>query len=101
MDSSIALKSAGRDVEAMALLQSNRGKTLMDEINVFLYGAILIADENARSTAQNSNAMHRCCAGYRRAPPWSSSWWCSWWPSPSTATAGSETGARRSAGPSI
>ena len=46
MDSSIALKSAGRDVEAMALLQSNRGKALMDEINVFLYGAILIADEN-------------------------------------------------------
>ncbi len=46
MDSSIALKSAGRDVEVMALLQSNRGKALMDEINVFLYGAILTADEN-------------------------------------------------------
>ena len=36
MDSSIALKSAGRDAEAMALLQRNRGKTLMDEINVYL-----------------------------------------------------------------
>ncbi len=46
MDSSIALKSAGRDAEAMALLQRNRGKALMDEINVFLYGAILTADEN-------------------------------------------------------
>ena len=46
MDSSIALKSTGRDAEAMALLQSNRGKALMDEINVFLYGAILIADES-------------------------------------------------------
>lgn len=52
MDDSIALKSAGRDVEAMALLQSNRGKALMDEINVFLYGAILIADES--STLSNA-----------------------------------------------
>lgn len=46
MDSSIALKSANRDADAMEVLQSNRGKTLMDEINVFLYGAILIADES-------------------------------------------------------
>lgn len=58
MDKSIALKSAGRDAEAMALLQLNRGKTLMDEINVFLYGAILIADENAalNSAEQQRNA---------------------------------------------
>lgn len=47
MDYTIELKSAGRDADAMELLQRNRGKTLMDEINVFLYGAILIADENA------------------------------------------------------
>ena len=46
MDNSIALKGAGLDADAMALVQSNRGKTLMDEINVFLYGAILTADEN-------------------------------------------------------
>lgn len=46
MDSSIALKSSGRDAEAMALVQSNRGKALMDEVNVFLLGAILMADEN-------------------------------------------------------
>jgi two-component sensor histidine kinase len=56
MDKSIALKSAGRDADAMALLQSNRGKTLMDEINVFLYGAILTADE---STALNSAEQQR------------------------------------------
>jgi two-component sensor histidine kinase len=58
MDSSIALKSAGRDAEAMALLQGNRGKTLMDEINVFLYGAILTADENSttNSAEQQRNA---------------------------------------------
>jgi two-component sensor histidine kinase len=58
MDNSIALKSAGRDADAMAVLQSNRGKTLMDEINVFLYGAILIADENSTqsSAEQQRNA---------------------------------------------
>jgi two-component sensor histidine kinase len=53
MDSCIALKSAGRDAEAMSLVQQNRGKALMDEINVFLYNAILIADEDsARSSAE-------------------------------------------------
>ncbi|MES2902392.1 MAG: CHASE3 domain-containing protein [Pseudomonadota bacterium] len=58
MDNSIALKSAGRDAEALALVQRNRGKTLMDEINVFLFGAILIADENAAldSAEQQRNA---------------------------------------------
>ena len=58
MDASIALKSAGRDAEALALLQRNRGKALMDEINVFLYGAILTADENGalNSAEQQANA---------------------------------------------
>lgn len=58
MDNSIALKSAGRDADAMALLQRNRGKTLMDEINVFLYGAILTADESGtlNSAEQQRNA---------------------------------------------
>ncbi|CAN5305805.1 hypothetical protein BH11PSE11_BH11PSE11_11590 [soil metagenome] len=58
MDDSIALKSGGRDADALALVQRNRGKTLMDEINVFLYGAILIADENAtlNSAQQQQNA---------------------------------------------
>ena len=58
MDNSIALKSAGRDAEAMALIQRNRGKTLMDEINVFLYGAILLADEASTlsSAEQQRNA---------------------------------------------
>ena len=58
MDNSVALKSAGRDADAMALLQSNRGKTLMDEINVFLYGAVLTADESSTqsSAEQQRNA---------------------------------------------
>ena len=58
MDDIIALKTAGRDADAMAVLRTNRGKTLMDEINVFLYGAILIADENSTlsSAEQQRNA---------------------------------------------
>jgi two-component sensor histidine kinase len=58
MDQSIALKSAGRDADALALLQRNRGKTLMDEINVFLSGAILFADESGtvNSAEQQRNA---------------------------------------------
>ncbi|RZJ08978.1 MAG: hypothetical protein EOO54_22430, partial [Haliea sp.] len=58
MDDIIAKKTAGRDADAMAVLRSNRGKTLMDEINVFLYGAILIADENSAlySAEQQRNA---------------------------------------------
>ncbi len=58
MDKSIELKNAGRDADALAVLQSNRGKTLMDEINVFLYGAILTADESIglNSAEQQRNA---------------------------------------------
>jgi len=53
MDAAIALKEAGRDAEAMALVQRNHGKALMDEINVFLFNAILIADEDSdRSSAE-------------------------------------------------
>jgi two-component sensor histidine kinase len=58
MESIIALKRDGREAEAMAVMQRNRGKTLMDEINVFLYGAILVADENIaiNSAEQQRNA---------------------------------------------
>ena len=56
MNSSIALKNVGHDAEGMALFQRNRGKALMDEINVFLYGAILSADE---SSALNSAEQQR------------------------------------------
>lgn len=67
MDSCIALKSAGRDAEALALVQRNRGKALMDEINVFLYNAILIADEDsARSSAEqqrNASLLRWISAG--------------------------------------
>jgi two-component sensor histidine kinase len=67
MDACIALKSAGRDGEALSLMKRNRGKALMDEINVFLYNAILIADEDsARSSAEqqrNASLLRRISAG--------------------------------------
>jgi two-component sensor histidine kinase len=67
MDSCIALKSAGRDAEALSLVQRNRGKALMDEINVFLYNAILIADEDsARSSVEqqrNASLLRWISAG--------------------------------------
>lgn len=45
MDQTIALKGADRDSDALALLRTNRGKALMDEINVFLSGIVRSADE--------------------------------------------------------
>ncbi|WP_340644792.1 CHASE3 domain-containing protein [Phenylobacterium sp.] len=47
MDQSIALKRAGSDMDALSMIRSNRGKALMDEINVYLYGAMLDADEKS------------------------------------------------------
>jgi two-component sensor histidine kinase/CHASE3 domain sensor protein len=45
MDQTIALKSARQDAAALAAIRTNRGKALMDEANVFLYGIILSAEE--------------------------------------------------------
>lgn len=45
MDRSIALMSERKNAEALAVLNSNRGKALMDEANVYLYGLILSVDE--------------------------------------------------------
>ena len=58
MDQTIALKTDRRDAEALALLRTNRGKALMDEANVFLYGIILAADEKltAGVNEQRANA---------------------------------------------
>jgi two-component sensor histidine kinase len=62
MDQSVALKRAGSDADAMSIVRSNRGKALMDEINVFLYGAMLNADERStlfEAEQQNNAAMLR------------------------------------------
>jgi len=45
MNRTIALKSDGKDEEAMALMRTNRGKALMDEANLFLSGLIQTTDE--------------------------------------------------------
>lgn len=47
MDQSVALKRAGLDADALSVIRTNRGKALMDELNVYLYGTILNADEKS------------------------------------------------------
>jgi two-component sensor histidine kinase len=62
MDQSIALKRTGSDADALSIIRSNRGKALMDEVNVFLYGAILDADEKSTLSEveqQNDAALLR------------------------------------------
>lgn len=62
MDQSVALKRAGADEDALSIIRSNRGKALMDEINVFLYGAMLDADEKSalfEAEQQNNSTMLR------------------------------------------
>jgi two-component sensor histidine kinase/CHASE3 domain sensor protein len=58
MDQTIGLKSDRKEAEAQALLRSNRGKALMDEANVFLYGIILSLDERLTTgvSEQRANA---------------------------------------------
>ncbi|MBV9347587.1 MAG: CHASE3 domain-containing protein [Pseudolabrys sp.] len=58
MDQTIKLKIERNDDEALALLRTNRGKALMDEANVFLYGIILAMDERltAGVNEQRANA---------------------------------------------
>jgi two-component sensor histidine kinase/CHASE3 domain sensor protein len=45
MDQSIAMTREGSDADGLSVMRTNRGKALMDEINIFLYAAILNADE--------------------------------------------------------
>jgi two-component sensor histidine kinase/CHASE3 domain sensor protein len=62
MDQSVALKRGGSDADALSIIRTNRGKALMDEINVYLYGAMLNADEKStlfEAEQQNNAAMLR------------------------------------------
>ncbi len=45
MDQTVTLKRDRQDAESLAQLRTNRGKALMDEANVFLFGIISRADE--------------------------------------------------------
>jgi len=59
MDQTITLKRARHDDEAMALFQTNKGKALMDEANVFITGIVRQADERltAGVEEQRVNAL--------------------------------------------
>ncbi|MBL8703850.1 MAG: CHASE3 domain-containing protein, partial [Rhodospirillales bacterium] len=56
MDQTVRLKNDRQDAEALAVLRSNRGKALMDEANVFLYGIILSADERLTTGVDEQRA---------------------------------------------
>lgn len=55
LDDTIALKAAMRDQDALAILQTNRGKSVMDEINLFLSGIILRTDERLTTAASEQS----------------------------------------------
>lgn len=52
MDESIDLKKKGDDAMALSLVQSNRGKALMDEANVFLSGIIRATEQRLLTGVQ-------------------------------------------------
>jgi signal transduction histidine kinase len=56
MDEIIQLKRDRRDPDALAIIRSNRGKTLMDEANVFITGIILDADEKLTADTARQRA---------------------------------------------
>ena len=57
MDDTIDLKKSGDDIGALALVQSNRGKSLMDETNVLLSG-IIRATEQRQLLAVNEQTRN-------------------------------------------
>ncbi len=58
IDQTIALQQERREADAMAMVQTNRGKALMDEANVYVSGIIRAADERlvGRVDEQKKNA---------------------------------------------
>ncbi len=59
METSIALKQAREEAGALSLIRTNRGKLQMDEINVFVSGIVLAADDrlSALVNEQTENAV--------------------------------------------
>lgn len=56
LDSTIALKREGRSAEVVAMIQSNRGKATMDEVNVFLSSIIRAADASVLDNVSRQQA---------------------------------------------
>jgi signal transduction histidine kinase len=52
MDEIIALKRARKDADALALIATNRGKSLTDQANVFFTGLILMAEQALTEAAR-------------------------------------------------
>jgi two-component sensor histidine kinase len=66
MDETIALKRNRQDDEALALFRSNRGKAIMDEVNVFMSGLIAGIDqrlERGMAEQQANASLLRLVAG--------------------------------------
>lgn len=58
LDDTIAMKGSARERDALAVMQTNRGKALMDEINLYISGIILRTEERLTAAAgeQRENA---------------------------------------------
>ena len=55
-DRVIELKRDGNDADAVALVRTNRAKSLMDEANVFLSGIIAAADDRQTASSVEQSA---------------------------------------------
>lgn len=56
LDQTIGMKSAKQELDALAMLQTNRGKAVMDEINLFLSGIILRTDDRLTGAVSEQRA---------------------------------------------
>lgn len=56
LDDTIAMKSGSREQDALAMLKTNRGKAVMDEINLFLSGIISRTDERLTASVSEQRA---------------------------------------------
>ncbi len=66
MDQTIALKRGRHDDEALALFQTNRGKAMMDEANVFFTGLMEAADKRLAAGVEEQTqiaSLHRLASG--------------------------------------
>jgi signal transduction histidine kinase len=58
IDQTVTLKLEGKDAEALAIVRTNRGKLLMDEVNLFVSGIVRTADDRLTTgvAEQRANA---------------------------------------------
>lgn len=56
MDNTISLKRQRKDADVAAIVNSNRGKALMDEANIFFNGIILAADDRLTASVAEQKA---------------------------------------------